>query len=76
MTIDEAIKGLKSRLTPKGVIQFGDPDADIQLGIEALKRVKELRLRYNLGIPYYLPGERQRVSILGDYDKEVIHNEE
>ena len=29
----------------------------IKLSIEALERVKALRLRYNLGIPYYLPGE-------------------
>ena len=39
------------------------PDA-FRLLIEAGKRVQELRLRYNSGIPYWLPGETEFASLM------------
>jgi hypothetical protein len=60
MTIDEAIEGLKTRLTPKGVIQFGEPDNDIRLGIEALKWYKRWRSARHAAADYLLPGETEK----------------
>jgi hypothetical protein len=62
MTIDEAIEGLKTRLTPKGVIQFGEPDNDIKLGIEALKAWKFLREHSGMSYDALLPGETEEVQ--------------
>ena len=62
MTLDEAIEGLKTRLTPKGVIQFGEPDDDIRLGIEALKWYKRWRSVRHAAADYLLPGETAEIQ--------------
>jgi hypothetical protein len=59
MTIDEAIKELK---TNPGIEVFVvDPLAAkaIQLGIEALKRIKEYRNRADVRRSFLLPGETE-----------------
>ena len=57
MTINEAIEIQKKIRDGEMDIPEDKWTASCNLGIEALKRVKQLRLLYNTGIPYWLPGE-------------------
>ncbi|GAI37786.1 unnamed protein product [marine sediment metagenome] len=57
MTVDEAIKSLEARVAYGKKNYPGYPTHDIQLGIEALKAVKEARLGILDLMPSALPGE-------------------
>lgn len=63
MTIDETIKRLQSRLTSRGVIQFGNPDADLLLGIEALKAFRVYRLANESWLSLLLSGETEDLGL-------------
>jgi hypothetical protein len=59
MTIDEAIVRLTRHLDRVAINRTPDLDQALRLGIEALKRFKQLRPRLDNGKFLYLPGETE-----------------
>ena len=59
MTINKAIEILQQDLDDPGSVDISDLNTAQQLGIEALKREKEWRQRYEPLNPQLLPGETE-----------------
>ena len=60
MTIDEAIERLQTRINGDFPFHSSDPCIELQLGIEALKRLKKCR---QAGYKFYcqlMPGETKK----------------
>ncbi len=61
MTIDEAIEYHEHRLKNDGIYMLREAVDAEQLGLEALKRIRDCRRDWNLTITERLPGETEKL---------------